>query len=58
MNSLGSAFHCLEHQLGLYRHLFAEESTFNSTTVNIDREHIVGTGVNNNPVFYIVSALV
>lgn len=51
-------FHCLEHQLELYRQLFVGESTFNSTAVDIDREHIVDTGVNNNLVFYIVSALV
>lgn len=51
-------FHCLEHQLELYRQLFAGENIFNSTTVDVDREHIVDTGVNNNLVLYIVSALV
>lgn len=51
-------FHCLEHQLELYRQIFAGESILNSTTVDTDREHIVDKSVNNNLVFYIVSAVV
>lgn len=62
MNSLGSAFSVLNVNLNFtdrkFILLFAAESSFYFTTVDIDKDHIVGTGVNNNLVFYTASALV
>lgn len=55
MNSFGSAF---SPSRASAQTLQTGESSFNSTKVDIDREYIVGAGVNNNLVFYIDSALV